>query len=525
MGNAIPKEWVVMIYLAADNNLGEEGVWTLTELSKVRLKSHMKVVVLFDSSGIGVDTKIYEFLPPNPAIDSQGESIAPVIPTKHGLFMNTGKPFAEWAEVEDTEVEVEDASSPELLKTFLQKVTEKYPDHDYALVLSGHGSGAVGDFLKSGKDNLAGSDYQGMTIPILGEALTKANVPIEILGMDSCLMSMAEVFYELPETVKCLIGSEGFEPLTGWPYQEMLKAIIKAEDGLGKQLALEEIAPMMRDTYIRYYAEYQTAGTSVDMSVCTLSPQKKIALQNAVNTFVEKLEPKLAEDKEIRDAVILAHWRAQSYKGEQYTDLWDFCDLLEVSLAGKDTLAKACRDVKKAIDDLADSNYHGAAFQHSHGVSVYFPWREAAELLDYEKLEFAEKSGWGNFLKRYVDLTRREKRGESRSEQGEYDKKFVFSPTSFSGSEEGITPIHKNNPPYTKNNPPYTKNNPPYTKNNPPYTKNNPPYTKNNPPYTKNNPPYTKGELAAMSGMKNPPNGFLVDEQGQASLVAFKEEE
>ena len=34
------------------------------------------------------------------------------------------------------------------------------------------------------------------------------------------------------------------------------------------------------------------------------------------------------EDTLVRDLVILAHWRAQSYKFEQYTDLWDFCEEL-----------------------------------------------------------------------------------------------------------------------------------------------------------------------------------------------------
>ena len=34
-------------------------------------------------------------------------------------------------------------------------------------------------------------------------------------------------------------------------------------------------------------------------------------------------------DPEIRNALILAHWEAQPYKNEQYTDLYDFCERLQ----------------------------------------------------------------------------------------------------------------------------------------------------------------------------------------------------
>ena len=38
--------------------------------------------------------------------------------------------------------------------------------------------------------------------------------------------------------------------------------------------------------------------------------------------------------------IIVAHWRAQSFKFEQFTDLWDFCDQLQKTAhegAGDDT--------------------------------------------------------------------------------------------------------------------------------------------------------------------------------------------
>ena len=60
-------------------------------------------------------------------------------------------------------------------------------------------------------------------------------------------------------------------------------------------------------------------------------------LVGGVKALVEKLLIGL-DDKLTRDAIIVAHWRAQSYKYEQHTDLWDFCHLL----------GRACNRLKAA---------------------------------------------------------------------------------------------------------------------------------------------------------------------------------
>ena len=50
---------------------------------------------------------------------------------------------------------------------------------------------------------------------------------LAILGMDSCLMSMAEVYYQLVGNVDYLVGAEGFEPSGGWPYQRILDSLVR----------------------------------------------------------------------------------------------------------------------------------------------------------------------------------------------------------------------------------------------------------------------------------------------------------
>ena len=54
-------------------------------------------------------------------------------------------------------------------------------------------------------------------------------------------------------------------------------------------------------------------------------------------------------------------------------------------------------------------DYEGIEFQHSHGLSVYFPWSRSASVeLDqepYQQLAFGAESGWAEFLAAYLEST------------------------------------------------------------------------------------------------------------------------
>ena len=131
---------------------------------------------------------------------------------------------------------------------------------------------------------------------------------------------------------------------------------------------------------------------------------------------------------------LLAHWEAQSYKNGEYVDLYDFCyhlqkrapkgsplerllsiqrhsdvvlPLIPVEPADEDLLevGSACGDVMKAMETegvVLESCNIGPVFQHSRGLSVYFPWADSAGLARYENSAFAKETGWGKFLRDLV---------------------------------------------------------------------------------------------------------------------------
>ena len=491
------KHWTVMIYLAGDNNLSQECVWAIKEMYRVGLgpETNVAVIAQFDSVAEGVPVTKYDIgkvaaLSP---VNKQAGNLAVQVQSAPQHFYDEDGGLGQYGE----ELRgVKRFVSGTELKTFILKTARKYPAERYMVVLSGHGAGAVGqNFLK--EDSLG----RYLSIPKLRWALEEVNkgladIPggkrIDILGLDACAMSMTEVAYDLRHVVDYMVGAEGFEVNTGWPYHRILQLLdgrdFKASKGeepapaeYAGQIEPDALAIEIVNKYVTYYSDFAVAGVSVDQAACDLKEADKLAaaVSDLAKTLKEKITAELkaetAPDKKksaILDAAILAHWRAQSYKYEEYIDLWDFCHLLEESCQDKAVRAvcgrvktvigyagareEAQRDVDMHMEDVfgtvkrcvLKSCYSGAAYQHSHGLSIYFPWAQVSH--EYKNLRFARKTGWYGFLKFYVDHSRR------RARQGSGKLHHIFlahdpgtivrNNVPFNKMGELITPKVKNPP-------------------------------------------------------------------------------
>lgn len=193
--------------------------------------------------------------------------------------------------------------------------------------------------------------------------------------------------------------------------------------------------------------DFQLAGYSYDICLCDLTNVRDI--KEPFNRLTEKLIQSLApttKDPLIQELILLAHWDAQSYWQETYTDLYDFCLCLErrcsaaqpalaTTRAALDAIQAECNNVMDIIGgklekDVKDekglpvvnrenmlvvrSGFTGPAYQYSHGLSIFFPWSQpiASRLWDeqYEKFKMIEKTKWKEFLQVYFNETMREAR-------------------------------------------------------------------------------------------------------------------
>src|SRR5262249_35044175 len=134
--------------------------------------------------------------------------------------------------------------------------------------------------------------------------------------------------------------------------------------------------------------------------------RQEMSREELFNYFESRIANSKLRHKPLLDAIVLAHRDTQGYKNEQYADLWDFCDLLSErlkslkELTGLDfnTIRTASENLRDAIDpkprpgetaaDLRKrrkqalvlrSAYCGAKFQHSHGLSIFFPWAKLTD--------------------------------------------------------------------------------------------------------------------------------------------------
>ncbi len=427
-----PKEWTIMVYMSSDNTLSSECVWALTEMQNSNLSDQIALVAQFDPPGKGIGTKRYDFtgVGANTTVmtkaeagleefeigdltDEQKQRTVFISPTKRIIRRPIEENFADSAVLED----------------FVGKAIKRYPAKHYLVILSGFGNGPTGGLLTD--ENPRGS----MSISTLKKALenikngftehltAEPQGEIDILGLDSCLMSMAEVAYELSGTVRYLVASEGTIPGTGWPYRQILENFNPTEP--------EEVAGGISDNFLRFYSDYIISGVSVDQSVCNLAYAK--SLESATYKLVKALADELpngewALKEQFIDRLTLAHWKAQSYRFEQHVDFWDFCACLKASLtdaAEEKELKNACEKVMAAVATVVlKTDYVGAAFQHSHGLSVYFPWSlsEIEAIREYKKLLFPLRTKWGEFLMAYVKDTQRKLRGPK------YDRQLSIFP-------------------------------------------------------------------------------------------------
>jgi hypothetical protein len=403
-------QWTIMLYLSGDNNLSSEMVRAINDIGKSGVPEDVNLAIQYTPVAPDARTLRYFLDAGTSAWSEPSPAFQPLPKLARQL---DGFPSA---------------ASSKTLKNFIVDSIRKYDTTYRMLVLSGHGGGTTGDFLTD--DAPRGRQPRSLTIPRLRDALNNARDELQrqsesdfihVLGMDSCLMSMVEVCYELRHVVQYLVGSEGFVPNAGWPYAYLFEQLgIKEKK---QRFDPKSISECIVGDYIDFYQDYMPASVSVDIAACELASldgHLTVAVKRLADMLVDGLtSSSKTYSRDLKNKLILAHWRAQSYQREQNTDLWDFCDQLQQET--KDTadekltaIADACTYVKLAVEKVVIKEGNaGVDTQYSHGLALYFPWRlplfgEAQALRPYSQLEFPQKAGWCEFIREYIDKTRRE---------------------------------------------------------------------------------------------------------------------
>lgn len=402
--SATKKAWTVMVYMAGDNNLDPDGVKDLKEMKKVGSTDQLNIVAQFDRAAGHVARRYYL--------------------RKGGIV--TGDAVASLGDV--------NTGDPANLSDFINWGIKTYPAEHYLLVLWNHGqgwddtdiyadersralrrlaSGRVRHALfhtpvrrtleQAGKEPLARAillddgakdflDNLEMKKVLAGMAKTLKR-KLDILGMDACLMSMAEVGYQVSGSVAYTVGSEQTEPNNGWPYDKIL-----AELAAKPKMTPRELSALIVDKYL---ASYKPAD-GVTQSACDLAKAGELA--TAMAALAKALTASL-KDAGARQRILVVRNQVQSYEVPDNIDLVDFCNLLAKAGADAATVA-ACQKVVAAVKSsyVVAQGYKGGDLKNSNGVAIYFPTKAVSPL--YAGLDFSKKTGWEAFLKAYLGAIR-----------------------------------------------------------------------------------------------------------------------
>lgn len=402
------KRWTVMVYLAGDNNLDANGVTDIAEMKKTGSTDEVNIIAQFDRAGVNRPTNRYYMKKGTSAQADVVESLGEI---------NTGK--------------------PEFLLDFIKWGIVQYPADHYMLVLWNHGQGWDDTdifaterlrtrrlshpgrlrhaFFKTTVEKAAGLSAGNTRIARailiddnardfldsleLKQVLTSARAylgrKIDILGMDACLMSMAEVGYQMRGSVRFMVGSEETEPLDGWPYDTILDYLVNHPNITPREFS--------RIIVKKYIGSYKGTGESVTQSACDMALSSQFA--EAVKFLGDSLTAGLS-DTGIRDQILIARNRVQEYQVSDNVDLTNLCQLLK-NAGVEATITEAADQVIETVKKrklVISSAFNGSAMKYSNGIAIYFPTRTVSSL--YARLDFPKKTGWGRFLNAYINATR-----------------------------------------------------------------------------------------------------------------------
>jgi len=377
------KEWTLMMYWVADNNLE-----FCTEFALATWES-----ALTDDTEINLIAMIDILSKPGTWIYEVSGGSSEIVKTYDEL--NT--------------------SDPETLEDFLDYGLANYPANKVMLVMQDHGfswRGSCSD--ETDGDSLLPMD--GLAKALENARETNGGKGIDLLVFDACSMASLEVVYELRNAVSYVVASQSVVPYDGMPYELMVSGIVEYPE-----ITPEELAEDIVYDYVEYYSDQTTYDHiypyNQDYSTVSAFRMSDVpALGSAFIGFTETLLP-LIEHHQVdvmaaRSAALIGIWANMG----GYEWLPDMCKFMEgLTGALSDDLDLAIESFMVAYEAALVTHAHSPQYDgRAYGINFWFPpsvsqydscswfW---AQQFDYDEsgLDIVEESSWTDCLFAYYD--------------------------------------------------------------------------------------------------------------------------
>lgn len=314
----------------------------------------------------------------------------------------------------------QDMADGATLRRFLEEGVRRFPARRYGLVLADHGNGWGGLCLDD-----SGPEDEILTLDEVARALeesapARGGRKLDLVSFDACLMASVEVALAVAPYGRIMVASEELEPLSGWDYLPVVRALEVRPDLEASALGKLAVQSFRRSFANSPLPEVREEGRASTLSVLDL--ERMPPLRRALDRFGRAgLEDLSSRGRAAWLDLARARSRTEQYGSEGLPEdpgsaALDLGDLARrVARASPESEpGRAAREVLRALEPVVLARYHGELRPESTGLSVFLPPdRETLEDFApavYRKLP-GMPSAWQDLVERYAAMVRPD-RGE-----------------------------------------------------------------------------------------------------------------
>ena len=367
------SEWTFMVYIDGDNNLESFAFLDMNEMEKAASSSWVNIVIMVN--GYNRLQEVDEFRVPVPGRKKGGAWRGQLYHDSDDTIVYLHPTFKDY--INQTYYLGEpNMGDPNTLEEFVQWGMANFDAKKYALIIWGPGGG----WKAIAVDETSGDDWIHMGE--LKKAL--ANVSVDLIGFDACLMSMIEVGYQVKGNGKVMVASEEVEDGNGWPYHTILSDLV--DDPIMDE---KELGKVIVNCYSRFYTGIDqdpfTGNRIIDpfhtLSAIDLGADFETLVED-VSAFGDEMmmgleDPDTHGDPEDNEQIDIrnARRKTEEYDDVNYVDLYDLTDKIEKSSL-KPAYKTKTEDIKDRLKEggpILLEEKHGSKHENTHGLSIYFP--------------------------------------------------------------------------------------------------------------------------------------------------------
>ena len=342
------QPWKFLIYIAADNLLYENAQVSLREITDSSLLGDVEIIAQIDGPTAAMSTR---------------------------YKCEKGSKRLIWVAPENYI-----ADRGDRLRDFLNAAAGNINAHQrILLVLWGEGNGLDHIYFYGDPKDSRTAEPEARNAnryvkdielgSILLEFTQKLGRRIDVLGFDACKMAMAEVCYEVRESVSIVVGSDEQVPKESWPYERLLQDLARFPGMNANTLSTLIVS--------RYVEKYKVPGKTDRVSLSAMNLSGSDELGAARRDAWCRRSNAVAGDLPGKRRIFRARDASRTADDTSYIDFGVFCEELMESFDEHTPVHASAKSVLFALKNHAYIQYHRYTGEDRsfipYGLSLYFP--------------------------------------------------------------------------------------------------------------------------------------------------------